>query len=107
MRALPKSLRWSLLYLVLLMPSPAAAEEWSRATISSLPDSAFAAVEKKSDGKTVRHLPHHDHSGALDIPHLKSALGRLKQVKWIDPPNESKARTHLEQHWREYKESRK
>lgn len=104
MRALPKSLGWSPPYVFLLMPSPAPAEEWSRAYINKLPDSAFVATETTRDGNTLRHLPHHDHTGTVDIPHLKSARARLKQVKWIDPSNETKARIHLEQHWREYRE---
>ena len=82
--------------------SPAGAEEWSQAYVKALPDSAFAAIETTRDGKKVRHLPHHDASGALDIPHLKNARARLKQVKWVDPFNESRARDHLEQHWQEY-----
>ncbi len=92
------------LFLVSSAPSPAAAEEWSRAYINTLPDSAFAVIETTRDGRKLRHLPHHDHTQALDIPHLKSARARLSQVKWIDPSNEEKARLHLEEHWREYQE---
>ncbi len=92
------------LFLVPSAPSPAAAEEWSRAYINALPDSAFAVTETTRDGKKLRHLPHHDPTGALDVSHLKSARARLKQVKWIDPSNEEKAKLHLEQHWREYQE---
>jgi hypothetical protein len=101
-----QSLTWSWVFLIFLAYSPAGTEEWSRAYISHLPDSAFAVIEKSPDGKTVRHLPHHDHTGALDVPHLRSALGRLKQVKWLDPTHETEARSHLEQHRREYKEER-
>lgn len=80
------------------------AEEWSGAYITALPDSAFAVIETTPHGKKVRHLPHHDRTGELDIPHLKSARARLGQVKWVDPANEAKARAHLEQHWQEYRE---
>lgn len=90
------------LLLVLAMATSVAAQEWSRKYINSLPDSAFAALETTPDGKKLRHLPHHNHIGTLDIPHLKSARSRLKQVKWIDSANEAKARLHLEQHWQEY-----
>lgn len=79
------------------------AERWSRKYINSLPDSAFASIEYTSHGKKVRHLPHHDHTGKLDLPHLWSALARINQVKWIDPKNEAIAREHLEEHAREYK----
>ena len=90
------------LFLSFFVVSPARAEEWNRTYINALPDSAFAAVEMTPDGKKVRHLPHHDNTGALDIPHLKSARARLKQVKWLDPSSEGKARDHLDQHWQEY-----
>ncbi len=82
------------------MNSPAAAEEWPKARISRLPDSAFAVVEISPDGRSVRHLPHHDESGAVDPAHLRAARARLTQVKWLDPANESVARRHLESHLR-------
>lgn len=88
---------------VLISLSTVRAERWSRRYINSLPDSAFASIEYTSDGKKVRHLPHHDHTGKLDLPHLWSALARINQVKWIDPKNEAIARRHLEEHAREYK----
>lgn len=45
---------------------------WSSAYITALPDSAFACID--SEG---RHYPHHNSSGALDLPHLRAALSRL------------------------------
>jgi competence ComEA-like helix-hairpin-helix protein len=86
--------------------SAALAETWSQRYIDSLPDSAFASIEIAKDGKKIRHLPHHNHVGEIDIPHLKSALGRIYQVKWIDPANFEKAKTHLEQHYQAYKQER-
>ena len=85
---------------------PAAAEKWGHRYVASLPDSAFAAVEVSADGKKVRHLPHHNHLGEVDISHLKSALGRIHQVKWIDPANFTKAKAHLEEHYRVYKQEK-
>ena len=79
----------------------AAAAEWSRAKISRLPDSAFAAVEIAPDGRRVRHLPHNDETGALDLAHLKAARARLAQVMWLDPASGPSARRHLEEHLRE------
>lgn len=79
------------------------AEEWSSRRIARLPDSAFAAVETAPDGKRVRHLPHHNEAGDVDIPHLRAALSRLGQVRWLDPSNEAVARRHLEEHRRELK----
>jgi competence ComEA-like helix-hairpin-helix protein len=86
--------------------SAASAEKWSQRYIGSLPDSAFAVVEISKEGKKIRHLPHHNDVGEVDIPHLKSALGRIYQVKWIDSKNFVKAKTHLEEHYQVYKEER-
>src|SRR5262249_21438818 len=81
-----------------LAHSRGSAEQWSRERIARLPDSAFAAIETAPNGKKVRHLPHHDESGAVDPVHLKAALSRLPQVKWIDPATKDVARHHLEEH---------
>lgn len=90
----------------LAMPGPARAEQWSHRYINSLPDWAFASVEVSPQGKTIRHLPHHDHTGALDLPHLLNALARHPQVKWIDPASAGPARAHLEAHMRAVREER-
>lgn len=91
------------IFVAATFPSALRAEKWSRKYISSLPDAAFASLEMRSDGKKVRHLPHHDHAGKIDLPHLWNALARINQVKWIDPRNEVIARDHLEEHARECK----
>jgi len=91
--------------LICVVP-PAAAEKWGRRYIEGLPDSAFAAVEVAADGKKARHLPHHNHLGEVDVSHLKSALSRIHQVKWTDPANFAKAKAHLEEHYRIYKQDR-
>lgn len=90
--------------LVLAAAAPAAAETWSAARLARLPDSAFAVVETAPDGRTVRHLPHHDETGAVDPAHLAAGLARLGQVKWLDPASEAAARRHLEDHRREQRE---
>jgi competence ComEA-like helix-hairpin-helix protein len=92
--------------LILFIVSPALADKWSQRYIESLPDSAFAAVEITKDGKKIRHLPHHNHVGEIDIYHLKNALGRIHQVKWMDPANFAKAKDHLDQHYQIYKQER-
>jgi len=92
--------------ILLCVVRPALAEKWSQRYIESLPDSAFAAIEIAKDGKKVRHLPHHNHVGEIDIYHLKSALGRIHQVKWMDPANFAKAKNHLDQHYQDYKQER-
>ena len=107
---LTKSLkRWSFgiagIFLLLIV-SPALADKWSQRYIESLPDSAFAAIEIAKDGKKVRLLPHHNYVGEIDMYHLKSALGRIHQVKWMDPANFAKTKDHLDQHYQVYKQER-
>lgn len=75
--------------------------EQSAATQNDLPDSAFAYIEpggeKDSEGKTVprslRHYPHHNASGGIDLPHLRNALARIG-----DSSNEQGGKAHLESH---------
>ena len=73
-------------------------EDWSRTRINVLPDSAFAVVEVLPDGTKLRHLPHHDERGEVDLPHLRAALSRIGQVRWLRPESELAARRHLEEH---------
>ena len=87
--------------LLVLGGSSVEGAEWSRARIARLPDSAFAVIEIAPSGKKVRHLPHHDETGAVDRAHLRAALTRLPQVKWLDPANKAIARRHLEEHLQE------
>ncbi|HET7342139.1 MAG TPA: hypothetical protein VFL90_11790 [Methylomirabilota bacterium] len=91
----------SALLMVLVPLGAAGAEHWSAGQLAGLPDSAFAAIEVALDGRRVRHLPHHDQTGAVDPVHLRAALARLGQVRWLDPASEAAARRHLEEHRRE------
>ncbi len=95
-----------LVALFLLFTENGWAEEWSQKYINSLPDSAFASVEVAPGGKKVRHLPHHDHTGAVDVAHLMNALSRFSQVKWIDPENAEPAKQHLLEHLAQYRRER-
>ena len=99
--------KWSFgilgIFILFFVPQ-AWADKWSQCYIESLPDSAFASIEITKDGKKIRHLPHHNHVGEVDIDHLKSALGRIHQVKWVDPANFAKAKDHLDQHYQVYKQ---
>ncbi len=79
---------------------PAAGEPWSAAFVRALPDDAFAAVEVGPDGRRIRHLPHHDAEGRVDPGHLRSALARLGQVRWLDPATAAAAARHLREHAR-------
>jgi hypothetical protein len=80
--------------------------EWDTAYINDLPDSAFAVIgaggEKDDQGRTVprtlRHLPHHNADGSLDIPHLRNALARLNQ---IEGASQAEAKRHLCAHAKE------
>lgn len=53
----------------------------------SLPDSAYAYVERGPGGKKHGYLPHHNSKGGgtsnvnLDLPHLRNAFARVGQVK--------------------------
>ena len=91
---------------ILLLPRALPAAQWTRRYINALPDSAFAAIERTKDGKQLRHLPHHDRSGRVDVSHLRNALQRLPQVKWTDPHDAVAARAHLEQHLRQLRQPR-
>ena len=96
--------RWASAWLVTVVVhtlSPAAgisAEPWRRAYVDALPDEAFAVVHARRDGTRSRHLPHHDADGRVDLPHLRSALARLAQVRWEDPADAEQARRHLLAH---------
>ena len=89
--------------------------EWTRQYIDSLPDAAFAVVlpggRKDEEGKTVprslRKLPHHDHTvsdgrehDTVDLPHLRNALARLARTELGDEAHRRRAREHLERHAR-------
>ncbi len=93
-------MRLSVLVLAILVviASDAAAAAWRRAYIRQLPDSAFAVVKSSPGGRQIRRLPHHDATGALDLPHLCNAVARLSQVKWRDPANAEIASRHLRDH---------
>jgi hypothetical protein len=60
---------------------------WTAAEINDFPDASFACIDaggtKDDEGKTVprslRHYPHHDADGNLDLPHLRNALARVAQ----------------------------
>ncbi len=68
---------------------PTSKEQWSRAYINDLPDSAFLYIEpggeKDEDDKTVprtlRHFPVRNHEGELDVPHVRNAIARIPQSK--------------------------
>jgi hypothetical protein len=84
------------------------AAKWDTAFINSLPDSAFALIDKggskDKEGKTVprtlRNLPHHDSSGKLDLPHLRNAMARVTHTN-LSKDQQKQAHDHLLKHYRE------
>lgn len=60
---------------------------WKSSYVNNLPDSAFGYVEpggsKDSEGKTIprslRHFPYKDDTGAVDLVHVRDAIGRIPQ----------------------------
>ncbi len=67
-------------------------------TIRLLPDSSFAGVEI-TKGKKIRHCPHHDVNGRLDVEQLIYVLGTFDNERWIDQKNREAARKHLTRHY--------
>jgi cation transport regulator ChaB len=92
--------------------------EWTRKFINSLPDAAFAYVEKAyRDGdtknKNARHAPHHNanvrsatEKSSVDLPHLRNALARVNQLKSVTGESnemiQSKAKAHLMAHAKQW-----
>jgi HK97 family phage prohead protease len=84
----------------------AAKAVWSSAYVNDLPDGAFALVmpggKKDESGKTtprsLRKLPHHDSSGALDMAHVRNGLSRAPQMTGVSDAQRSRAVSHLQKH---------
>ena len=74
---------------------------WDDIKISLLPDTSFAVVENDV-GKIVRHCPHHDINGNLDVEQLIYVLGTLDDEVWVNPSNRKIARKHLEKHYNSF-----
>lgn len=76
--------------------------EWTNEYINDLPDDAFAVISKggqeddkgKTTPRTLRHLPHHDAEGNLNLPHLRNALARLPQTD-LGLEERAEAKRHL------------
>ncbi len=60
---------------------------WDTATQNDLPDSSFLWIQpggtKDTEGKTtprsLRHFPVKDATGAMDMAHVRNAIGRIPQ----------------------------
>lgn len=77
--------------------------EWSAADVNNLPDSAFLYVSPggsiDSDGRTtprsLRHFPYRGKDGAIDLPHLRNAIGRIPQAS-IPAAKKSELQAHAQ-----------
>ncbi len=73
-------------------------QEWSAGKIQLLSDSSFALVEIEK-GKKIRHCPHHDTNGKLDVEQLIYVLGNFDNEIWVDEANKKFVEKHLTQHY--------
>ncbi|KKL94281.1 hypothetical protein LCGC14_1866240 [marine sediment metagenome] len=90
----------------LTLPAKPAAVVWTTAFINGLPDSSFAYIaeggRKYGAGtvpRTLRYLPHHGPSGALDLPHLRNVLARAP-LTTLPAAAKQRALRHLQSHAR-------
>jgi len=81
--------------------------EWTTKYVNDLPDSAFLYIapggKKDEEGKTVprtlRYFPYRDHTGKIDLPHLRNAIARIPQSNLpaaVKARLQAKARSLLE-----------
>ena len=90
------------LLFIFISPRCILSQGWSEAKIQSLPDSCFAIVEVEKNGIKVRHCPHHDINGELDIEQLIYVLGIFENETWLDLKNKELARGHLKKHYQKF-----
>ena len=77
-------------------------EGWPEIKTRLLPDGSFATVEMDM-GEKIRHCPHHDINGKLDVEQMIFVLGTLEKENWLHSRNEAVARKHLENHYTTFK----
>lgn len=75
---------------------------WPDVKTRLLPDTAFAVIESDV-GTRMRHCPHHDLNGYLDIEQMIYVLGAINNETWLDPNNKITAETHLQKHYDRFK----
>ena len=93
----------SIFFIVFFSPFHSYCQEWPDTKIKSLPDSSFALVEVKEDGKKVRHFPYRDINGDVDIDQLIYCLGTFRYEEWLIVENKEIARKTLEDHYYPFK----
>jgi len=76
---------------------------WPDIKIRLLSDESFAVVETTT-GKKLKHCPHHDLNGELDMEQVIFCLGILEKETWLYPGNKAVALKHLEKHYGRFAE---
>jgi len=76
---------------------------WPDIKIRLLSDVSFAVVETTT-GQKLRHCPHHDLNGRLDMDQVILYLGSLEKERWLYSENKVVARKHLEKHYGRFAE---
>jgi competence ComEA-like helix-hairpin-helix protein len=76
---------------------------WPGIKIRLLSDDSFAVVETAT-GQKLRHSPHHDLNGKLDMNQVIFCLGSLEKETWLYSENKVVARKHLEKHYGRFAE---
>ncbi len=87
---------------LIIFSTPVFSENWSEFEIMKLPDFSFALVEIGEDGAKLKHCPHHDVNGKLDIEQLIYVLGTFELETWYKRKNKKEARKHLEDHYQKF-----
>ena len=54
------------------------------------------------NGQEIRHCPHHDVNGRVEVEQLIYVLGTLDRERWLYPANKEVARKHLTRHYDQY-----
>ena len=75
---------------------------WPEIKTRLLPDEAFALIEYDV-GSRVRHCPHHDLNGFLDLEQMIYVLGAIDNETWLNPKNKVIAEAHLKNHYDRFK----
>jgi len=77
-------------------------ETWTDVTIRLLGDSSFAMVELDENGNRIKHCPHHDINGVLDMNQVIYCLGTLEMESWLSPDSRKAAQKHLMKHYKKF-----
>ena len=85
----------------LTLEQSALCQGWDTIKVQRLPDTSFAVIEYDG-GKRVRHCPHHELNGHLDVEQLIFVLGTLDRIPWINETSRDAANKHLQKHYQRF-----